>query len=102
TMVRSAAKNRAHVGIVTDPADYDRVLNALDGGTELTTALRYDLAVKAFEHTAQYDGMIANFLGSRVNETQEPENFPRTFNVQLEKAQDLRYGENPHQNAAFY
>ncbi|NYR09499.1 bifunctional phosphoribosylaminoimidazolecarboxamide formyltransferase/IMP cyclohydrolase [Psychrobacter sp. BI730] len=102
TMVRSAAKNHAHVGIVTDPADYDRVLSALDGGTELTTALRYDLAVKAFEHTAQYDGMIANFLGSRVNETQEPENFPRTFNVQLEKAQDLRYGENPHQNAAFY
>ncbi|MGP4732743.1 MULTISPECIES: bifunctional phosphoribosylaminoimidazolecarboxamide formyltransferase/IMP cyclohydrolase [unclassified Psychrobacter] len=102
TMVRSAAKNHAHVGIITDPADYDRVLNALDGRTELTTALRYDLAVKAFEHTAQYDGMIANFLGSRVNETQEPENFPRTFNVQLEKAQDLRYGENPHQNAAFY
>lgn len=60
---------------MTDPADYDRVLTALNGGTELTTALRYDLAVKAFEHTAQYDGMIANFLGSRVNETQEPENF---------------------------
>lgn len=102
TMVRSAAKNHAHVGIVTDPADYNRVLTALGDRTELTASLRYDLAVKAFEHTAQYDGMIANFLGSRVNETQEPENFSRTFNVQLEKAQDLRYGENPHQNAAFY
>ncbi len=102
TMVRSAAKNHAHVGIVTDPADYTRVLEALGSDTELTTALRYDLAVKAFEHTAQYDGMIANFLGSRVNESQQPENFSRTFNVQLEKVQDLRYGENPHQNAAFY
>lgn len=102
TMVRSAAKNHAHVGIVTDPSDYERILAALGNGTELTTALRYDLAVKAFEHTAQYDGMIANFLGSRVNESQKPENFSRTFNVQLKKAQDLRYGENPHQNAAFY
>ena len=102
TMVRSAAKNHAHVGIVTDPADYTRVLEALGDGTTLTHALRYDLAVKAFEHTAQYDGMIANFLGSRVNEHQEPEDFSRTFNVQLEKVQDLRYGENPHQKAAFY
>ena len=102
TMVRSAAKNHAHVGIVTDPADYTRVLEALGDGTTLTAALRYDLAVKAFEHTAQYDGMIANFLGSRVNENQEAENFSRTFNVQLEKVQDLRYGENPHQKAAFY
>ncbi len=102
TMVRSAAKNHAHVGIVTDPADYDRILDALGSGTELTTALRYDLAVKAFEHTAQYDGMIANFLGSRVNESQQPEKFSRTFNVQLKKVQDLRYGENPHQSAAFY
>ena len=102
TMVRAAAKNHAHVGIVTDPKDYQRVLTALNSGTQLTPALRYDLAVKAFEHTAQYDGMIANFLGSRVNDTQEPETFARTFNVQLTKAQDLRYGENPHQQAAFY
>ncbi|AAZ19320.1 phosphoribosylaminoimidazolecarboxamide formyltransferase / IMP cyclohydrolase [Psychrobacter arcticus 273-4] len=102
TMVRSAAKNHAHVGIVTDPADYTRVLEALGDSTALTATLRYDLAVKAFEHTAQYDGMIANFLGSRVNESQEPESFSRTFNVQLEKVQDLRYGENPHQKAAFY
>ncbi|WP_435980353.1 bifunctional phosphoribosylaminoimidazolecarboxamide formyltransferase/IMP cyclohydrolase [Psychrobacter sp. DM4] len=102
TMVRAAAKNHAHVGIVTDPADYDRVLDALGDNTELTSTLRYDLAVKAFEHTAQYDGMIANFLGSRINEHQEPETFARTLNLQLNKAQDLRYGENPHQKAAFY
>ncbi|MGP4712902.1 MULTISPECIES: bifunctional phosphoribosylaminoimidazolecarboxamide formyltransferase/IMP cyclohydrolase [unclassified Psychrobacter] len=102
TMVRAAAKNHAHVGIITDPADYQRVLGALGNRPQLSSALRYDLAVKAFEHTAQYDGMIANFLGSRVNEHQEPETFARTLNVQLEKAQDLRYGENPHQKAAFY
>lgn len=102
TMVRAAAKNYAHVGIVTDPTDYDRVIEALDGNTELDDTLRYDLAVKAFEHTAQYDGMIANFLGSRVNETQQPEAFARTLNLQLAKVQDLRYGENPHQQAAFY
>ena len=102
TMVRAAAKNHAHVGIVTDSADYPRVLSALADSTELSAALRYDLAVKAFEHTAQYDGMIANFLGSRVNETQQPEDFSRTLNLQLVKAQDLRYGENPHQKAAFY
>ncbi len=102
TMVRAAAKNHAHVGIVTDPADYDRVISALGEGTALTPALRYDLAVKAFEHTAQYDGMIANFLGSRVNETQQPEPFARTLNLQFAKMQDLRYGENPHQQAAFY
>ncbi len=106
TMVRAAAKNHAHVGIVTDPDDYERVIEALDNNsnndTKLSAALRYDLAVKAFEHTAQYDGMIANFLGSRVNETQHPETFSRTLNLQMNKVQDLRYGENPHQQAAFY
>lgn len=102
TMVRAAAKNHADVSIVTNPADYDRVLSALGQGTTLTPALRYDLAVKAFEHTAQYDGMIANFLGSRVNESQQPEAFSRTLNLQFDKMQDLRYGENPHQQAAFY
>lgn len=102
TMVRSAAKNHAHVGIVTDTADYSRVLDALKADGSLPDALRYDLAVKAFEHTAQYDGMIANFLGQRLNSTQEPEPFARTLNMQLSKSQDLRYGENPHQQAAFY
>lgn len=102
TMVRSAAKNHAHVSIVTSPLDYDRVLTALAENSHISDELRYDLAVKAFEHTAHYDGMIASFLGSRVNKTQQPEAFARTFNLQLDKAQDLRYGENPHQQAAFY
>jgi len=100
TMVRAAAKNHAHVGIVVNSQDYARVLASLDADKGLSQTLRFDLAVKAFEHTAQYDGMIANYLGARVDETVEK--FPRTFNTQLIKAQDLRYGENPHQAAAFY
>lgn len=100
TMVRAAAKNHAHVGIVVNTSDYARVLADMDAAKGLTHALRFDLAVKAFEHTAQYDGMIANYLGACVQA--EPATFSRTFNVQLLKAQDLRYGENPHQQAAFY
>ena len=100
TMVRAAAKNHAHVGIVVSSCDYARVVTALDNEKGLSHALRFDLAVKAFEHTAQYDGMIANYLGARVSD--KVEKFPRTFNAQLIKAQDLRYGENPHQAAAFY
>ncbi|WP_201536021.1 bifunctional phosphoribosylaminoimidazolecarboxamide formyltransferase/IMP cyclohydrolase [Psychrobacter ciconiae] len=102
TMVRAAAKNHAHVGIVTNPSDYDRVLDALNGGTALSHELRFDLAVKAFEHTAQYDGMIANFLGRRVNKEQSADAYPRTLNLQFNKSEELRYGENPHQSAAFY
>ena len=100
TMVRAAAKNHEHVGIVVNSADYSVVLESLDNKKGLSHALRFDLAVKAFEHTAQYDGMIANYLGARVGNSVEK--FPRTFNAQLIKAQDLRYGENPHQSAAFY
>ncbi|PNK59979.1 bifunctional phosphoribosylaminoimidazolecarboxamide formyltransferase/IMP cyclohydrolase [Psychrobacter sp. FDAARGOS_221] len=102
TMVRSAAKNHEHVAIVTSPADYDAILQELKQSGSLSQQTRFDLAVKAFEHTAQYDGMIANFLGSRLQSFDEPEDFSRTFNLQLQKAQDLRYGENPHQKAAFY
>ncbi|HSC76639.1 MAG TPA: bifunctional phosphoribosylaminoimidazolecarboxamide formyltransferase/IMP cyclohydrolase [Pseudomonadales bacterium] len=100
TMVRAAAKNHEHVGIVVNSADYSVVLENLDDHNGLSYALRFDLAVKAFEHTAQYDGMIAHYLGARVGEFVDK--FPRTFNTQLIKAQDLRYGENPHQSAAFY
>lgn len=107
TMVRSAAKNNAHVGIVVNASDYDAVLAELDSNNGLTYKLRFDLALKAFEHTAAYDGMIANYLGRIDQEAEElsTENkgdFPRTFNTQFIKAQDMRYGENPHQNAAFY
>lgn len=107
TMVRSAAKNHAHVGIVVNAADYDRVLAELTQQNGLSLTTRFDLALKAFEHTAAYDGMIANYLGTinqhadvLTNEARLP--FPRTFNSQFIKAQDMRYGENPHQKAAFY
>jgi phosphoribosylaminoimidazolecarboxamide formyltransferase/IMP cyclohydrolase len=99
-MVRSSAKNHAHVAIVTDPADYALILNEMKAGG-VTDATRFSLAVKAFEHTAAYDSAIANYLGMIV-ENGKPEGFPRTINLQFKKAQAMRYGENPHQNAAFY
>ncbi|WP_434353812.1 bifunctional phosphoribosylaminoimidazolecarboxamide formyltransferase/IMP cyclohydrolase [Psychrobacter sp. HD31] len=102
TMVRSAAKNHAHVGIVTDSNDYPKLIEEINANGSLTTATKYQLAVKAFEHTARYDGMIANFLGARNNEGEKTQAFPNTFNVQMQHKQSLRYGENPHQNAAFY
>lgn len=102
TMVRAAAKNHEHVSIVTNPNDYATILGELTANGEISAQTRFDLAVKAFEHTAHYDGMIANFLGNRLQGFDNAEQFPRTFNVQMDKAQDLRYGENPHQNASFY
>jgi len=104
TMVRAAAKNHASVGIIVNTSDYSRVIDELTASKTLSHATRFDLAVKAFEHTAQYDGMIAQYLGARVGKEEgtAPDQFARTFNLQLVKAQDLRYGENPHQSAAFY
>ncbi|TXJ09785.1 MAG: bifunctional phosphoribosylaminoimidazolecarboxamide formyltransferase/IMP cyclohydrolase [Acinetobacter sp.] len=103
TMVRAAAKNHASVGIIVNASDYDAVIAELKTSNALSHATRFDLAVKAFEHTAQYDGMIAQYLGARVGKAEgEADQFARTFNLQLNKAQDLRYGENPHQSAAFY
>lgn len=101
TMVRAAAKNHAFVNIVVNATDYTTVIeemNANNGSTSLNT--RFDLAIKAYEHTAAYDGMIANYFGRLVPGGNE--NFPRTFNAQFVKTQDMRYGENPHQNSAFY
>lgn len=103
TMVRSAAKNHKDVAIVVNASDYDSILAELKENGGLAHKTRFDLAVKAFEHTAQYDGMIANYLGAIVeSEGDEAADFPRTFNTQFVKAQDMRYGENPHQKAAFY
>lgn len=101
TMLRAAAKNHADVTVLIDPADYDRVLEQIkaDGGVD--DATRFDLAVKTFEHTAHYDGAIANYLGKLTGDEEMAE-FPRTFNSQFIKKQDMRYGENPHQKAAFY
>ena len=101
-MLRSSAKNHASVTVVVDTADYATVLAEMDqyqGG--VSAATRYSLAIKVFEHTARYDGAIANYFGAR-HESGERELFPRTFNSQFIKVQDLRYGENPHQHAAFY
>ena len=109
TMVRSAAKNHKDVTIVVNAHDYDRVISEMDANDKsLTQATRFDLAIAAFEHTASYDGMIANYFGTMVpsyGENKEGDNeskFPRTFNQQFEKKQDMRYGENSHQAAAFY
>ena len=103
-MIRAAAKNHAAVTVVVDPADYARVLHAMQtnrGATTLT--LRRELAQKAYARTAAYDGAISNWLGAVVdNKDAKAEGFPRTFTVQLTKSQELRYGENPHQQAAFY
>ena len=106
TMVRSAAKNHKDVAIVVNAGDYSSIAQALKSGG-LTYAQRFDLALKAFEHTAAYDGMIANYLGTieQTRDTLSTEDraaFPRTFNSQFIKVQDMRYGENPHQAAAFY
>ncbi|RAU17788.1 bifunctional phosphoribosylaminoimidazolecarboxamide formyltransferase/inosine monophosphate cyclohydrolase [Nitrincola tibetensis] len=103
TMVRSAAKNHKDVAIVVNASDYDVIIQELDENKGLSHKTRFDLAVKAFEHTAAYDGMIANYLGAIIEGDEElPSAFPRTFNTQFIKAQEMRYGENPHQKAAFY
>ncbi|MAM57144.1 MAG: bifunctional phosphoribosylaminoimidazolecarboxamide formyltransferase/inosine monophosphate cyclohydrolase [Salinicola sp.] len=101
TMVRACAKNHEHTTIVVSAADYSRVLKDMashDGGVSHKT--RFDLAIKAFEHTAAYDAAIANYFGQRVG-SGEPD-FPRTLSLQFTKKQGMRYGENPHQKAAFY
>jgi phosphoribosylaminoimidazolecarboxamide formyltransferase/IMP cyclohydrolase len=107
TMVRAAAKNHKDVTIVVNASDYDRVIadmQANEGSTTYQT--RFDLAIAAYEHTAQYDGMIANYFGKMVPDYTEEAavetKFPRTINMQFTKKQDMRYGENSHQDAVFY
>lgn len=100
-MLRAAAKNFAAVTVLVDPYDYDSVLHELKHHGATTRATRFHLALKAYEHTARYDGAIANYLGS-LQENGERSVFPRTYSAQFKKIQDLRYGENPHQRAAFY
>ncbi len=101
-MLRAAAKNYTAVTVVVDSGDYDAILAEMEQNEgAVSEATRFSLAVKAFEHTAAYDGAIANYLGA-IQPDGEKTKFPRTFNLQLKKSQDLRYGENPHQQAAFY
>ena len=107
TMVRSAAKNWKDVAILTDSRDYEPIINELQASEgALSDKTRFNLSRKAFSHTAQYDGMISNYLTSvddavlSGEATLQP--FPQQFNQSWLKVQDLRYGENPHQQAAFY
>ena len=101
TMVRAAAKNHKDVAIVVNASDYPSLLEEINANEgKLCYETRFDLAIKAYEHTSAYDGAIANYFGRLVPGGNEQ--FPRTFNTQFVKAQDMRYGENPHQNSAFY
>lgn len=97
TMLRSAAKNHAFVTVVVDAVDYETVIAELQAQGETTLATRKRLAAKVFRHTAAYDALIARYLSEQTGER-----YPESFTVTYEKVQDLRYGENPHQQAAFY
>ncbi|MEE4175052.1 MAG: bifunctional phosphoribosylaminoimidazolecarboxamide formyltransferase/IMP cyclohydrolase [Xanthomonadales bacterium] len=101
-MVRAAAKNHARVAIVTDPADYAAVIGELDRDGRVSRATRYRLAAKAYAHTARYDGLIADYLARRIDDATDPDVLPRVHTPQFERRQSMRYGENPHQQAAFY
>lgn len=97
TMLRSAAKNHAFVSVVVDAGDYAQVLEEVCASGDTTLETRKRLAAKVFRHTAAYDALISDYLSKQVGEP-----LPETFTVTYEKVQDLRYGENPHQTAAFY
>jgi phosphoribosylaminoimidazolecarboxamide formyltransferase/IMP cyclohydrolase len=100
-MLRAAAKNHGGVAVVVDPQDYRRVLAEIREHGVVGDATRFELARKVFAHTAQYDGAIANWLGGvRTDGAHDP--YPTTLTLQFEKVQAMRYGENPHQSAAFY
>jgi phosphoribosylaminoimidazolecarboxamide formyltransferase/IMP cyclohydrolase len=102
TMLRAAAKNHRDVTVVVDASDYEHLLLEMQQNNgSVSAAMRFNLATKVFEHTARYDGAIANYLG-RYQEDGAQGHFPRTFNSQYLKMQEMRYGENPHQQAAFY
>ena len=98
TMIRAAAKNHADVAVIVDPNDYQSTVNELkNNNSSISEQTRFNLALKSFEHTARYDTAISAYLGA-VNQVQ----FPETLNLQFHHTQSMRYGENPHQNAAFY
>lgn len=102
TMLRSAAKNHAYVGVVVDYSDYERITRELhENNNSLSDETRFYLARKVFAHTANYDAMVSNYLGG-VAAGAEQKNYPDVYTMQFRKLQELRYGENPHQTAAFY
>jgi phosphoribosylaminoimidazolecarboxamide formyltransferase / IMP cyclohydrolase len=98
TMLRSAAKNYQDVAVVVDPRDYETVLNELKANKQVSLDTKFYLMQKVFMHTSNYDTMIADYLKKERNDHELPETLTMTF----EKVQDMRYGENPHQKAAFY
>ena len=102
-MLRSSAKNHRDVVVMCDPADYQGVLEEMKQG-EVSYDTRFRLALKVFAHTAQYDGAITNYFSSLGPERAHASRsaWPQTFNLQFTKVQEMRYGENPHQAAAFY
>jgi len=100
-MLRSAAKNNRDVTVVVEAGDYQAVLNEMNrSGGAVSRETNFLLAVKVYQHTAAYDGAISNWLGKRLDE--DSADFPPTLTLQFKKAQGMRYGENPHQKAAFY
>ena len=98
TMIRAAAKNWQDVTVIVDPKDYKMVIDEYKANGEVSKKTKFELAGKVFEHTAQYDALINDYLRRQRGETDMPETFTMTY----EKVQDMRYGENPHQKAAFY
>lgn len=101
TMLRSAAKNNRSVTVVVDPADYETVINELKQSSgEISPATNFRLALKVYQHTAAYDAAVSNWLGRQQDSADS--DFPSALTLQFMKAQGMRYGENPHQKAAFY
>jgi phosphoribosylaminoimidazolecarboxamide formyltransferase/IMP cyclohydrolase len=100
SMLRSAAKNHDDVLVIVDPTDYTRALDALKAGGEVSVSFRRELAMKVFQHTARYDSLIAGYLEKQVQGGDSK--FPPILSLQFERVETLRYGENPHQQGAFY
>ena len=98
TMLRAAAKNWQDVAVVIDPADYDKVINEMSEKGDVSLDTKFYLSAKVFKHTAHYDALIANYMMKQAG----MEQFPDVLTLTYEKVQDMRYGENPHQKAAFY
>jgi phosphoribosylaminoimidazolecarboxamide formyltransferase/IMP cyclohydrolase len=102
SMVRAAAKNYQHVAVIVDPADYSSIISELrQNDRSLSPETHFRLFCKAFQHTSHYDGAISNYFSS-LDENKKPTRWSQTVNIQMSKIQDMRYGENPHQSAAFY
>ncbi len=98
TMIRAAAKNYQDVAVVVDPADYGKVLDEINENGDVSAKTKFRLAYKVFEHTSHYDTLIAKYLRDTLGDIE----YPETLSLTYEKAQEMRYGENPHQSAVFY